>query len=197
MKRRRKINRGAVLMLALAVLLIGSLTGLGIAHKAAKPILQRELEAVMEAHTALLLLPEDYRNTEAAEVPEAVLAESAATADEALRPYFAATGKTYETTLRRLREQLQAQADGSARRLFSLKRSLTSVDYSFEPGMVTVNFFYTDTVAYADAPAQTSRFDMLSGNATFRKEGGAWKLLYLSLSAPNGNGSFNIVQFMN
>lgn len=184
MKKRRRINRGAVLMLALTIALILGFSAMAVANKAAQPELRQTLEAVVEDYTALLLLPEEYRPADAGEPPEETLDANAKSADKVLRPYFAETDKTYETVLRRLRQQWQTQAEDPSQRLLSLERTIYAANFSFEPGVATVNFQYIDRAVYADSATAKEGMER-SGQATFRREDGGWKLLYFSMEAPS------------
>ncbi|MDR2525330.1 MAG: hypothetical protein LBC83_03940 [Oscillospiraceae bacterium] len=182
MKKRRNINRGLVLMLALVIGLVIMLTSFAVAHAAAQPDIRKSIEAVLEDYAQLLLLPTEYADSDNAEVPEAVLEAKKADANAVLRPHFGQANKTYATILRRVEEQLRAQANQEMRRLVALEYRLDSLHFSFEPGRAQVIFYYNQSVQYAGTNLQEGT--NIQGQAAFAKNDGEWRLLYLYLPDP-------------
>jgi hypothetical protein len=184
-----KPNRGAVLSIAVLLVVVIYLIALQFSHTAARPDIKSVCGNYIRTAVNYRMLPVQYR-TDQPDMPQTAIDSYIEKMTDEIKAYYPANTQGYKYAVDKYAANLIAQAKGNGVVYSYMKEILSFSNFDFNGSSVTVTILTNSSFDSTDTPgaARASVSAQTTDTITLQKIGGVWKVVYADLPDPSNGG---------
>jgi hypothetical protein len=194
MKFLAKLNRGAVLSIAVLLAVVIYLIALQLSHNAARPEIESICRNYIKTSVDYTMLPQKYR-VDKPSIPQSELDSYIAKMGNDIKAYYPDNEQMYKYVINTFKTSLQNQAKGNGT-VFSYTKDVSYFKkLAFDGNSVTVtivtNSSFDGPANSGTGAARTAVSTQTTDTITLQKTGDKWYVVYANLQKPSTGDSYD------